>query len=338
MIRHIFHRKEKHMATASSFRSKFSSSNDVAKLQQKASELNNKAFEKDTRYWTQTLDKSGVGFSRIRFLPQVPNEELPWVRLWQHIFKGPSGLWYWENCPTTINKPCPCCEENSKLWATEDRALQAIVRNRKRKLNYVSNIIVLEDPLQPANEGKVFLFKYGKAIFDKINEKMNPTFKGDVAVNPFDFWEGCDLRLKAKKVDGFVNYDSSEWSSPNALSSNESQLEAIYNLQHPLLPLVAEDQFKSYEQLRDRLLSVIRQAGQGPATETYQPSENVSTVSNRNTEPEDAPFETTPERSSQVQNLIANPKTAPLPEAKKPAAGGGSNLARLKALAAAAEE
>jgi len=215
-------------------------------------------YEKDDRFWSLERDKAGNGYAVIRFLPAVENEEIPWVRVFSHGFKGKGG-WLIENCPTTIGKKCPICEGNNELWNSGVESDKSIARDRKRKLTYISNILVVKDPANPSNEGKVFLFKYGAKIFEKINDKMTPKFDDEKPMNPFDFWQGANFKLKATIGDGgYVNYEKSAFDSAEPLLEGEdAELEAVWKKEHPLLPFVAPDQFKAYEELKDRLHTVL---------------------------------------------------------------------------------
>ena len=211
---------------------------------------------RDDRFWKPQTDKSGNGYALIRFLPPSEGEELPWARVFNHGFKGPGG-WLIENCPTTIGKPCPVCEENTRLWNTGDKDNQNIVRERKRKLKYISNIYVVNDPSNPENTGQVFLYSYGKKIFDKLNDLMRPEFADEQEVNPFDLWEGANFKLKIRQVEGYTNYDKSEFEGVSALSDSDSELETIYNKQYSLEEFTAPEAFKSYEQIQERLNKVL---------------------------------------------------------------------------------
>tara|TARA_Y100000361_G_scaffold154116_1_gene178235 strand:- start:23749 stop:24645 length:897 start_codon:yes stop_codon:yes gene_type:complete len=211
----------------------------------------------DDRIWKPERDKSGNGYAVVRFLPQSEGEDIPWVRMFSHGFQGPGG-WYIENSRTTINQPDPVSEFNTSLWnnGTEQGKEQA--RKQKRKLQFISNIYVITDPANPQNEGKVFLYKYGKKIFDKIQEAMNPEFEDEVPINPFDFWVGADFKIKIRTLDGFVNYDRSEFDPPSKLmAGDDSKLEEIYNQQHSLIDLIAEDKFKSYDELKEKFERIM---------------------------------------------------------------------------------
>ena len=231
----------------------------MSKLKQEANKLKDpdkKGYE-DDRYWKPERDKSGNGYAVVRFLPQREGEDMPWVRLWSHGFQGPGG-WYIENSLTTLNKQDPVSEYNTKLWnnGTEDGKDQA--RKQKRRLSHISNIYVIKDPAHPENEGKVFLYRYGKKIFDKLNEAMNPEFEDEDSMNPFCLWSGADFKLKIRMLDGFVNYDKSEFDSPATLGEfDDDKLEEVYNQVHSLTELIAEDQFKSYDELKTKMEKVL---------------------------------------------------------------------------------
>ena len=211
----------------------------------------------DERFWTPTVDKSGNGYAIIRFLPPPSEEDVPFVRLYDHGFQGPTGLWYIENSLTTIGKPDPVSEYNSKLWNSGVESDKEIARKQKRRLHFISNIYVVTDSAKPENEGKVFLYKYGKKIFEKLNEAMNPQFADEESVNPFDLWNGANFKLKIRNVEGYRNYDRSEFDSPSALSEDDSELERIWKSENSLQEFVNESNFKSYEQLKDRLMRVL---------------------------------------------------------------------------------
>jgi len=223
---------------------------------EKTSQPQSNTSSVDDRFWKPTIDKSGNSYAVIRFLPPTDGEDLPWVRVFNHGFKGPGG-WLIDNCLTTIGKPCPVCESNTELWGTGSQDNQNLARDRKRKLKYMSNIYVVKDPANPENEGKVFLYSFGKKIFDKLNDIMRPQFEDEDPVNPFDFWEGANFKLKYRTVDGYGNYDKSEFDRQSALSEDDAELESIYNQQHSLEEFVSPSNFKSYEQLKERLDRVL---------------------------------------------------------------------------------
>ena len=211
----------------------------------------------DDRLWKLEVDKAGNGYAVIRFLPAPDGEELPWAKVWSHAFQGPGG-WYIENSLTTLGGKDPVSEYNRLLWNSGNDADKDLARKQKRKLTYISNIYVVKDPTNPENEGKVFLYKFGKKIFDKLTAAMQPEFEDEEAIDPFDFWKGANFKLKAKNVAGYRNYDSSEFSATSALLDDDDALEALWKKQYSLEEFVAADQFKSYDDLKKRLESVLR--------------------------------------------------------------------------------
>ena len=241
-----------------SFSSLKQNKSDAFSKLQKQLEQTTKVGSVDERFWKPTVDKAGNGFAIIRFLPASDGEDMPFVKMYSHAFQGPGG-WYIENSLTTIGGKDPLGEYNRELWNSGDESLKEQVRKQKRKLQYYSNIYVVKDPGNPENEGKVFLFKYGKKIHDKIMDAVNgDELEGRVGINPFDFWQGADFKLRVKKVAGYPNYDSSEFQDAGTLEDlDDAQLESIWNRQHKLQPLVAPDQFKSYEQLQERMNLVL---------------------------------------------------------------------------------
>lgn len=213
----------------------------------------------DNRIWKPTLDKSSNGYAVIRFLPPCEGEDLPWVRQFSHGFQGKGG-WFIENCPTTIGQKCPVCEANSELWNSGVKSNEAVARERKRRLSYISNILVISDPAAPQNEGKVFLYKYGKKIFEKIERKMHPPeqFQDEVAINPFDLWKGADFKVKVRKVDGYINYDDSSFANPAPLyGGDDAKLEALWKSQFPLKEFTNPKEYKSYDELKRKFDGVI---------------------------------------------------------------------------------
>ena len=244
------------------------SSGKFDKLQNELEKLNtptNTSSFQDDRFWKPELDKSGNGYAIIRFLPQAADEELPWVRLWNHAFKGPGG-WYIENSLTTINKKDPVSEYNTELWNSGNESDKDIARKQKRVLKYYANIYVVKDAKHPEHEGKVMLFKFGKKIFDKITEAMNPEFADEEALNPFDLWKGADFKLKIRKVDGYWNYDKSEFAAPSQLLDTDDELEAVWKKEYSLKAFTASDQFKNYDELKEKLNRVLTGSGVGSAT------------------------------------------------------------------------
>ena len=256
-------------------------SNSLDKLLN-AVEAENKPQEKksyvDERLWKPVLDKTGNGYAVIRFLPAVKGEDLPWAKVWNHAFQGPTGQWYIENSLTTLGNNDPVSELNSAYWNSGVESDKEIARRQKRKLQYFSNIYVVSDPKNPENEGKVFLFRFGKKIFDKCMEAMQPAFEDETPVNPFDFWEGANFKLKIRKVDGYWNYDKSEFEAPSPLFDNDDAIEEVWKQQYALNEFTAPSNFKSYDELKTRLDMVL--AG-------------TTTVGNVTTLMEDEPVENT---------------------------------------------
>ena len=210
----------------------------------------------DERYWRPELDKSGNGYAIVRFLPAPDGEDLPWARMWNHGFQGPGG-WYIENSLTTLGQKDPVSEYNSKLWNSGIEANKEVARKQKRRLNYTSNVYIVKDPAHPENEGQVRLYRYGKKIFDKINDLMNPEFEDETPVNPFDLWEGANFKMKIRKVEGYSNYDKSEFDTPSALLEDDNKMEEIWNSEHSLKELVSDDKFKPFDELKEKLDRVL---------------------------------------------------------------------------------
>ena len=212
---------------------------------------------KDDRLWKPEMDKSGNGYAVIRFLPAVDGEDLPWAKVWNHAFQGPTGQWYIENSLTTIGQKDPVSEHNTRLWNTGLESDKETARKQKRKLQYFANIYVVSDSKHPENEGKVFLYRFGKKIFDKIMEAMQPAFEDEEAINPFDFWKGANFKLKVRKVDGYWNYAKSEFDSVSPLFDNDAEIETLWKMQYPLAEFSADSNFKSYDELKTRLDAVL---------------------------------------------------------------------------------
>jgi len=230
------------------------------KLIKQVEKLNDSGSKDDDRFWKPVMDKGGTGSAVIRFLPAPAGCDLPWAQVWSHAFQGPGG-WLIDNCLTTNKGQCPICESNRELWNTGDKSKQDIVRSRKRKLSYFANIYVVKDPANPQNEGKVFLYKFGKKIFDKIMAAMQPEFDDEKPINAFDFWEGANFKLKLRKVEGYWNYDKSEFSDPSTLLDDDDELEKVYKNLYDLNEFTDEKNFKSYEELKKRLDYVLGNRG-----------------------------------------------------------------------------
>lgn len=271
---------------------KANSASSIQKLVQAAEKLSeNKSFG-DDRIWSPTVDKAGNGYAVIRFLPACEGEDLPWIRYWDHGFKGPTGKWYIENSLTSIGQADPVSELNAKLWNSGLESDKEIVRARKRRLHYVSNILVVSDPSNPANEGKVMLFKFGKKIFDKIMDVMQPQFQDEQPINVFDFWGGANFKLKIRNVEGYRNYDKSEFDSPAALfKGDDKALEDIYKKLHSLKDFTDPKNYKSYDELKKKLFEVLgeeaypEQAHKIASEESAAPSPRKSAPSKTESEP-----------------------------------------------------
>jgi len=278
----------------SSFSNLKRQSGNLDKLSKAIEALNtsSESADKPDNFWKPQVDKAGNGMAVIRFLPAAPadgEDSLPWVKIFSHGFQGPGG-WLIDNCLTTKNQQCPVCEHNSSLWNSGIDANKDIVRKQKRKLNYVANVYIVSDSVKE-NEGKVFLFKFGKKIFDKITEAMNPQFADEEAINPFDLWKGANFKLKIRKVDGYQNYDSSSFESAGPLLNDDDELESIWKKEFSLKEQIADSKFKSYQELQDRLNKVLGLNG-----ETVAPKTTVETIKEQakkapRVDEEDLPFE-----------------------------------------------
>ena len=242
---------------------------------------------KDDRFWYPNVDKAGNGYAVIRFLPAPGEEDVPFIRMFNHGFKGPSGSWLIENCPTTKGHKCPVCEQNTELWNSGIESDKKIASGRKRKLTFISNVYVVTDQQNPENEGKVFLFRYGKKVFDKLNEAMNPQFADEDAMNPFDLWAGANFKLKIRNVDGYRNYDKSEFAGSGPLAG-DSEMESIWNKAYSLQEFLAPENFKSYDELKGKLVKVLGLDG----------SASGARANAKNAEETDLPWEDAPKMKS----------------------------------------
>ena len=289
-----------------------------SKLTQQLENLNTKSNkrEDDGLYWKPSVDKAGNGFAVIRFLPAPEGEDVPFVRMFDHGFQGPSGQWYIENSLTTLGEKDPVSEYNSVLWnstSDENHPNRKQARDQKRRLSYISNIYVVKDPSNPENEGKVFLYKYGKKIWDKIQSAMYPEFDGDVGVNPFDLWEGANVRLKIRQVDGYRNYDLSQFDAASPLLNDDAQLEAVWKSEHSLQKLIDRANFKSYEELEARLNLVLgstKQIAAAAAIEeenvaAYVPKAKAVEAPSLPTAEDDVPFSTDDDDMAYFEKLAA---------------------------------
>ena len=282
------------------------SGSSLESLVKEAEKLNKQGPGADERFWKPELDKSGNGYAVIRFLPAPDGEDLPWAKVYSHAFQGPGG-WYIENSLTTVNKKDPVGEVNRKLWNSGLDSDKDIARKQKRKLSYYTNIQVVRDPAHPENEGKVFLYKFGKKIYDKITAAMQPEFEDETPINPFDLWEGANFKLKICKVAGFWNYDKSEFDSPSALASDDAELERVWKEENSLVAFTNEDQFKTYEELSTRLNEVLgtnkRAAAPTVDSEEYEPTAVAAATPTPATRREPAPTKSEDDQLSYFARL-----------------------------------
>ena len=248
----------------SSFANLKRNSGNLEKLTKALEQIStNSGDSSEDNFWKPEVDKAGNGYAVIRFLPSPPadgDDGLPWAKIYTHGFQGPGG-WYIENSLTTLNEKDPVSEYNSELWNSDIPANKEIARKQKRRLTYISNILVVEDPKHPENNGQVKLFKFGKKIFDKITEAMNPAFEDEKPINPFDMWAGANFKLKIRKVEGYQNYDKSEFDSPSAIEGDDSDLEELWQKEYSLKEFLDRKHFKTYDELKTRLNKVLGVAG-----------------------------------------------------------------------------
>ena len=289
---------------------KKSSKSSLDKITQQVSKLANpegNSREPDNRFWQPSVDKSGNGFAVIRFLPAPDGEDVPFIRIFDHGFQGPGGQWYIERSLTTLGKADPVSEYNSQLWATGIKANQDQVRKQKRKLNFVANIYVVSDKAHPENEGKVFLFKFGKKIFDKLNAAMNPEFEDEEAINPFDMWNGANFKLKIRTVEKYRNYDESRFDSPSALLDDDGELEKIWSKELSLQELLDEKHFKGYDELKQKLTRVLGLDGSAPRNVGNALTASIN-------EDENEEFESSPPKAKQTKAAAKKEQSAPWEE------------------------
>jgi len=275
----------------------------LEKIIQKSTETNREESITDDRFWVPSVDpKTELGSATIRFLPTADGDDAPWVKVMHHAFKGPTGKWFIEECPTTIGKECPVCKLNSELWESGQKDE---VRKRKRQVKYISNVYIIKDPKNPENEGKVKLFKYGKQIFDKILAVINPEFEDEDPINPFDFWEGCDFRLKISKNEGgYRTYEKSSFDSPSVLGGfDDEQLEKIWNQQYPLREFLDPSRFKSTAELERRLQIVLDDRGVATTIEDAIAQKNSNRAASKNNQDEN-------KKSSDIDQLIEDTNQA----------------------------
>ena len=276
----------------------------TSKLVKQVEKMNNAGGGADERLWKPEMDKTGNGYAVIRFLPAPDGEELPWAKLYSHAFQGPGG-WYIENSLTTIGQKDPLGEYNRELWNSGRDEDKDTVRKQKRKLSYYANIYVVQDKANPQNEGKVFLYKFGKKIFDKIMEAMQPEFEDETPINPFDFWTGANFKLKLKKVAGYWNYDSSEFDRPSPLLDDDDALEQIWKQEYSLEAETAPDKFKTYEQLENRLNMVLGK--KSPAQRVQETETEYDSYRQEDTSVEDELRRS----AAQAQNTFNSPDITP---------------------------
>jgi hypothetical protein len=269
-------------------------SEELTKISKKGSDS-----YKDDRFWRPELDKSSNGYAVIRFLPPVDGEDVPWARTFSHGFQGPGG-WYIEKSRTTLGEKDPVSEMNTRLWNSGNESDKDIARARKRRLSYISNIYIVSDPANPQNEGKIFLFKYGKKIHDKIVGSMQPEFEDEVAINPFDFWKGADFKLKVRKVAGYINYDKSEFSDPAPLLNDDDVMEELWKQEYPLKEHTDPSTFKSYDELKTRLDVVLGNDSVSTTKTTATTAEKVEVKSN-----DDDVFDTGDSESSSGDDALS---------------------------------
>ena len=266
------------MYMASSFAQlKKSRQSQIEKLTTEVSKLQGQGAPQgaDDRYWKPEVDKAGNGHAMIRFLPAPEGEDVPFVRIWDHGFQGPGG-WFIERSLTSLGQNDPVSEYNTTLWNSGVEANKDIARKQKRRLSFMSNICVIEDPANPDNAGKVFLYKYGKKIFDKLNDMMNPEFEDESAINPFDLWDGANFRLKMRNVEGFRNYDKSAFDEPWPLFDDDEKLEEVWKKCYSLQELINPSNFKSYDELKQRLYRVLALDGGAPTAAATAEDQEVS--------------------------------------------------------------
>lgn len=244
----------------------------LSKISSKTQYSNNTDEE---TYWKPTRDSAGNGMAIIRFLPAPDKEDMPFVRLWDHGFQGPTGKWYIENSLTTLGQEDPLSEINRKLWNSGLDEDKKTAQKQKRRLHYISNVYIVKDYGNPENDGKVFRYKYGKKIFDKLNDLMNPSFADEKPINPFDLWEGANFRLKIKMADNYPNYDKSEFDSPGPLFESDDKMEEVWKKEYPLSTVVDPKNFKSYDELKTKLYSVLGLVDTGSRTSTSKAEDDL---------------------------------------------------------------
>ena len=260
-------------------------SKTLDKLNSQLDKLTTKSYSdpNEGKIWKPTRDKAGNGFAIIRFLPAPQGEEMPFIRIWDHGFQGPTGLWYIEKSLTTIGQDDPVSEYNAKLWNSGLESDKEVARKQKRRLKYYANVYIVKDSGNPENEGKVFLFAFGKKIFDKLNDLMNPSFEDEQPVNPFDLWEGANFRLKIRQFEGYPNYDKSEFDTPAPLFEDDNEMEQVWKQEHSLQDLLDPKHFKSYSELKTKLyrvLALAEDSAEPVAQSSYESDDDDLNLSN----------------------------------------------------------
>lgn len=288
------------------------SSADIGRLTKEIEKINTpqgSEREADTRFWSLTRDKAGNGAAVIRFLPAPAvdgDDALPWVRYFDHGFKGPTGKWYIENSLTSIGQKDPVSEFNSQLWnasSDENSWQRKQARDQKRRLHYIANILVVKDPANPANEGQVKLFKFGKKIFDKITEAMNPAYPDDPAMNPFDLWNGANFKLRTRTVAGFPNYDQSAFEASGAVSNDDAELEKLWKSEYSLKEFLDPKNYKSYDDLKRKLNEVLGDTDAAPKATAKTEAPSFEASKPRKSVADDVPFETEDEDLNYFKGL-----------------------------------
>lgn len=278
----------------------------ISKLVEASTTENSKQSFTDETLWNPTVDKAGNGYAIIRFLPAPEGEDLPWVRFWDHGFQGPTGRWYIERSLTSLGQPDPVSELNSQLWNSGREEDKEVARSRKRRLHYVSNILVVSDSSNPESEGKVYRFKYGKKIMDKIMDIMQPQFEDEKPINPFDFWAGANFKLKIRKFEGYRNYDKSEFDKPSELfNGDERKLEEVYNNLYPLKEYIAPTTFKSYEELSKKLKMVLASEAHISDHAVANPADSAPSAPAPKHASSPAPLDTEDEEDTQTLGYFA---------------------------------